>query len=231
MIEKKYITINNLEKYHPGYKDRKLIWCKTYFTMLNAEPEFEMLCEIDKWRFVCFVMLELQTKRPVLLDEEYLSRKGFDFKKRKLSLTIDMLQTFTQVISESLQNRNVYKEEVYTQYKEEVYTPEKDPCNEFIIKKENEFIHLKDGNFKNKLLIYLKGRKKKASNYAIELILKKLQSFTLIDAINMLEQSIMNGWQGIFELREVKNVREIKQNSRGNNESIKYDGIEEEIKI
>lgn len=92
-----YIHIKNLEKYHPGYKDRTLIWCKTYFTMLNADPEFEMLCEIDKWRYVALIMLELQVKGPIPADKEYLQRKGFDFRRRSMSLSLQMLQNLIEV--------------------------------------------------------------------------------------------------------------------------------------
>lgn len=95
-----YLHVKNIGKYHPGYRDRNLIWCKTYFTMLNAEPEFELLCEIDKWRFIAFVMLELQTKKPVPLDEEYLKRKGFDIKKRPILLTLKMLHNFVTVVTQ-----------------------------------------------------------------------------------------------------------------------------------
>lgn len=96
----RYLHIKNLEKYHPGYKDRNLIWCKTYFTMINADPEFEMLCEIDKWRFIAFVMLEIQIKKPIMLDNHYLTKKGFDLKTRPISLTIDMLHNFIDIVTE-----------------------------------------------------------------------------------------------------------------------------------
>lgn len=96
----KYIHIKNLEFYHPGYKDRDLKWFKCYFKMVNADPEFEMLCEIDKWRFVAFVMLELQYQKPLPLDEAYWKRKGFDLKKRSMSLTIKMLHNSIEVVTE-----------------------------------------------------------------------------------------------------------------------------------
>lgn len=86
-----YLHIKNLEEYNPGYQDRNLIWCKAYFKMINSDQEFEMLCEIDKWRFMAFVMLELQIKNPIILNEDYLNRKGFDFKKRSLKETIKSL--------------------------------------------------------------------------------------------------------------------------------------------
>ncbi len=105
------LHIKNLEKYHPGYKDRSLIWSKAYFSMLNSDLEFEMLCEIDKWRFIAFSMLELQLKKPVKLDEKYLFRKGFEFKTRSLKKTIDSLGDLIDV-TEQLQ----ITEETITDY-------------------------------------------------------------------------------------------------------------------
>ena len=104
-----YVSVKNLEKYHPSYKDRQLSWCKTYFTMLNADPEFELLTEIDKWRLMAFIMIELQLKRPVPVDKDYLIRKGFDLKKRPISLTLQMLHNFLDVCEEPLQNRDTEK--------------------------------------------------------------------------------------------------------------------------
>lgn len=101
-----YITIRNIEKYHPGYKDRSLIWCKTYFTMLNADPEFEMLCETDKWRFIAFTMIQLQTKKPILIDSEYLRRKGFDLDAYPISVTLDMLHNFIERVTADGASRN-----------------------------------------------------------------------------------------------------------------------------
>jgi len=95
-----YVEVVNLEKYHPGYSDRNLIWCKVYFTILNADPEFELLCEIDKWRFIAFIILQLQTKKPIPLDKAYLERKGFDYKTRDMSLTLKMLHNFIRVCGE-----------------------------------------------------------------------------------------------------------------------------------
>jgi hypothetical protein len=93
-----YIHIRNLEKYHPKYIDRDLKWCKLYFSTINGDPEFEMLCEIDQWRFFKFVMLELQAKKPIPIDKEWLTKKGFDLKKRPISLTLQMLQGFIEPV-------------------------------------------------------------------------------------------------------------------------------------
>lgn len=95
-----YLHVKNLEKYHPGYKDRELQWCKTYFKMINADPEFEMLNEVDKWRFVAFVMLELQIKNPIPLNPEYLTKKGFNLEKFPISNTLQMLHSFVEIVTE-----------------------------------------------------------------------------------------------------------------------------------
>lgn len=95
-----YIHIKNLEKHHPGYRDRVLRWGKFYFNMVQGDPDFEMIDnEIDKWRFVTLCMLELQAKKPIPLNDDYLRRKGFDLKKRPISLTIQMLHNFIVVVT------------------------------------------------------------------------------------------------------------------------------------
>lgn len=104
-----YLHVKNLEEFNPGYKDRELIWCKVYFSMINANPEFELLCETDKWRFVAFIMLELQTKKPVPLDPDYLIRKGFDLKKRSISLTLQMLHNSIEVCNAGVTQSRVEK--------------------------------------------------------------------------------------------------------------------------
>ena len=102
----KYIHVKKLEEYHPGYKDRSLIWCKAYFKMMNTDPEFEMLCETDKWRFMAFIMLELQLQKPVPIDEDWLRRKGFDIKKRAISLTLKMLHNSVELVTEEPEVRS-----------------------------------------------------------------------------------------------------------------------------
>ncbi len=97
MASQKTLHIKNLEKYHPGYKDRHLIWCKLYFSMLDGDDEFEMIDEINKWRFVSFTVLELKNKKPIPLDEKYLARKCFNFRRKKLEDTLLALSPFIEV--------------------------------------------------------------------------------------------------------------------------------------
>lgn len=65
--------------------------------MIDGDDEFEMLDEIDKWRFTTFTVLELRNKKPVLLDKTYLSRKGFDFKKKSLEKTLEAISPFIEI--------------------------------------------------------------------------------------------------------------------------------------
>lgn len=94
-----YLHVKSLETYHPGYKDRKLIWCKAYFSMINSDPEFMLLDEVDKWRFMAFIMLELQMRKFVPIYDKFLSMKGFDLKKRKILSTLHVLAPFIDLSS------------------------------------------------------------------------------------------------------------------------------------
>jgi len=121
-----YMHVRSLEKYHPGYKDRELKWAKMYFSMVQGDPEFEMIeDEIDKWRYCALIILELQAKEPIPINDRYLTLKGFNLKKRSISLTIKMLHNFVDVVTKDLKpcNTEEYTKEVYTKEKD---TKEKD---------------------------------------------------------------------------------------------------------
>jgi len=92
-----YLHVKNLGKYHPSYKDRKLSWCKLYFTTLNSDLAFLFLDEVDRWRFLAFIMLELMMQRPVPIDERFLTMKGFNFKRRRISITLNALEKFVEI--------------------------------------------------------------------------------------------------------------------------------------
>lgn len=110
----KYLHVKNIEKYHPKFKDRDLVWCKLYFSTLNTDPEFMLLDEIDKWRYFAFVMLELQLKKLIPLEPKFLILKGFDFRKRKLDITINAIYELVEIcdipISDRYQNDTLDKE-------------------------------------------------------------------------------------------------------------------------
>jgi len=139
-MQQQFVHIKSLEKYHPGYKDRNLIWCKVYFNMVNADPEFEMLEEIDKWRFIAFIMLELQYKKPVPINNDYLTRKGYNLKKRPISLTLKMLHNFIDVVTEDsgLPLQACYTDKIREdKIREDKIPPTKDDVENYI--KENEY--------------------------------------------------------------------------------------------
>lgn len=96
-----YLHIRNLEKFHPGYKDRKLLWAKMFFSIVQGDPEFEMIeSEVDKWRFVAMVCLELEAQKPLPNVDSYWKSKNFDVKKRPMSITVKMLHNFVSVVTE-----------------------------------------------------------------------------------------------------------------------------------
>jgi hypothetical protein len=98
-----YISIKNLEKYHPGYKDRTMTWAKIHVAMVHGDPEFELVeSEIDKWRFVAMVLLEMHSKKPLPNISRYWTSKGFDLKKRPMSLTLKMLHNFVVAVTEDV---------------------------------------------------------------------------------------------------------------------------------
>jgi hypothetical protein len=99
-----YIHINNLEEYHPGYKDRDLKWAKIHFRLVQGNPEFEVIhSEIDKWRFVAMICLELEARKPLPNLDRYWASKGFDVKKRSMSLTLQAIQNFITIDTQLLE--------------------------------------------------------------------------------------------------------------------------------
>lgn len=107
----KYIHIKNLEKYNPGYKDRELIWCKIYFSMINSSYDFEKINDIDKWRLIALIMLEIQAKKPIPYDEPWLQRK-ISTDKRPISKTMHVLHNFIEFVTEDGKVCNVEKNRI-----------------------------------------------------------------------------------------------------------------------
>ena len=102
-----YIHVRSLEKYHPGYKDRTLQWAKIYFKMVQGDPDCELIGnEIDWGRLIKLILLELQAKTPLPNIDKYWIKKGFDIKKRQMSLTIQMLHNFLDIVTENGEVRN-----------------------------------------------------------------------------------------------------------------------------
>lgn len=90
-------------------------------------------------------------------------------------------------------------------------------------KKEGEFLYLTDPIFSSIFESYLKTRKTKATEHAKDLILKDLHKVDKVVAIAMLEQSIKNGWIGIFQIK--KEIYSGKISGQGS----QYAGIEREV--
>jgi len=105
-----FIHVRNLEKYHPGYKDRTLVWAKIYFNMAQGDPDCEMIEDETDWgRLIKFILLELQARKPIPLNEQYLIKKGFNLEKRPITLTLKMLHNFIDVVTEDSELRVLEK--------------------------------------------------------------------------------------------------------------------------
>lgn len=107
-----FIHVRNLEKYHPGYKDRRLKWCKAHTQMLLGDPDFILIeNDLDKWRFIGFIMLELELQKPIPNDTRFLQKFFNQLKERPISLTLQVLQKQLEIVTPSLHQRYVEKEE------------------------------------------------------------------------------------------------------------------------
>lgn len=110
-----YIHVRNLEKYHPGYKDRTLQWAKIYFNAVAGDVECEMLHEIDWSRFIKMILLELRGQKPLPNKESFWRKQGFNLKNRSMSMTLGALQNFIVVCNKdeiaTVESRYVDKEQ------------------------------------------------------------------------------------------------------------------------
>jgi len=96
----RYITVKNLEKHQPSYKDRTMTWAKIHLAMAQGDPEFELIeSEIDKWRYIAIILLEMKSQKPLPDIDRYWRSKGFDLRKRPMSLTIKMLHNFLECVT------------------------------------------------------------------------------------------------------------------------------------
>ena len=94
----KYIHVKNLEKYQPGYKDRRHIWAKIYFDLISGGEDSEDLSEIALGRLVRFIVMETCRQKPTRYDEKFLAKRNFDFKIQPLKQTVKELSHFIEII-------------------------------------------------------------------------------------------------------------------------------------
>lgn len=129
------VHIKNLERYNPKYTDRQLVWGKIYLSILH-DPQFDNINEIDLWRFIAFILLELQLKKPVPMEQRYFSMMRVDAKKRPMSLTLQMLHTFIEVRNTDLEKsvyENRIEEKRIEEKKKDIYTsPSKEEFCKYI---------------------------------------------------------------------------------------------------
>jgi len=87
------VQVANLEKYQPGYKDRKHRWAKIYFESF-LDPAIQSLAEIDRYRFWSLIVLETFLEgKSLFLTDENIKLMGWNAQKRRIPLTLQMLHT------------------------------------------------------------------------------------------------------------------------------------------
>lgn len=193
-----FIHIRNLEKYHPGYKDRELVWAKVYFGLVQGDPEFELIkSEVDKWRFVAMICLELRAKKPLPNDPRYW-QKWFNIQKRPMSFTLKVLQPFIDICNESVTQSRVEENRGEEEKKKE--KEEKLVVVEFPKAIDTEAVRTAWGMF----LDHRKEIKKRLTPLASQMAVKRLLEYSggvPNQAVAVIEQTIANGWQGLFPLK------------------------------
>ena len=122
-----YVHVKNLEKYQPGYTDRKHIWAKIYFDTF-LDPAVQKLNEIDRYRFWSLIVFEVYLEgKPLALTNQNLKLMGWEAKKRHISLTLQMLHTLVDVRNDESESSvpQIRVEKIRVEKKrEEKYTPE-----------------------------------------------------------------------------------------------------------
>ncbi len=137
------VHVINLEKYQPGYKDRHHRWSKVHYDIL-LDPDYQQLHEIDRYRYLSLILYEtFLMGKPLVLTPTNLAILGWDKKKRAISLSLQMLHTFVECVTDVSNERAVDKSRVE---KSRVYKKEesKDCYAEFVLLTKEEHSKLID---------------------------------------------------------------------------------------
>lgn len=183
---------------------------KLEIRLLN-DHRFWGLDEFDQLVYVKLLMIAKSTKNQIPKNQGLL--EGYLRTKRSQSevkVTLDRIKTSFPKLKENkhfmyfddweyrLNNKDI--KNTNNSCVEEDLDIDKD----IDIEMQKQFTHLNNDLFKKELNDFIKMRsqiKKPATKMAIERILKNLSNFEVSIATKMLEQSIINNWQGVFELK------------------------------
>ena len=106
-----YVHIKNIDKYNPGYTDRKHIWAKIYYDIFIDE-KYQYLDEIDRHRLISLIVFETYQQKSIPLTPTNLALMGWNIKKRSIPLTLKMLHTFIDVRNENVTQNRVEKNRI-----------------------------------------------------------------------------------------------------------------------
>ena len=69
--------------------------------MVQGDPDCELIeDEIDWARLIKIILLELEARKPLPNVDKYWLKKGFNLKKRPMSMTLKVLHNFLDVVTE-----------------------------------------------------------------------------------------------------------------------------------
>ncbi len=138
----------------------------------------------------------------MIVKEKFQKGKDGNYFNKRLALEVEKRKNYTESRRNNRSNPNNISSS-YVPHMED----ENENVNEKEDKKENDFKYLNNPTFKNIYTDYMDMRKtirKPATEKAKKMALTLLHKQTLETAIKMLEQSVMNSWQGIFPLKQDK---------------------------
>lgn len=166
-------------------------------------------------------LIEVQTGSFITSELKLMERWGWS--KTKVRAFLDVLQKDNMIVKKTDRKKTTIIIENYSNFqdcettekpkkdrKKTTKKPQKDTNNnDNNENNENKIIYVADAQLNQAIISFVAFRekiKKPMTEHAIDLMIKKLQKMTPIveKQIEIINQSILNGWQGIFPLKEEK---------------------------
>lgn len=174
----------------------------------------------------------VEVKAGSFITSEYKLMERWGWSKTKVRSFLDILQKDEMIVKNSdrkkttitLVNYGLFQDSETTERpqkdrKKTTKKPQKNPNNnDNNVNNENNIIYYADDPNLNQAIIefvdFRKGIKKPMSEHAVKLMIGKLNKMTsdVNTQIEIINQSILNGWQGIFPLKEDKQPKQQQSN-------------------
>jgi hypothetical protein len=210
---------------------QNIVWVKFKLELLCDYRFTDVLNDRQKLLYLGLLLLAGESKNHVKNDENYIKRRlNLEAKPEDIKSDIHVLiSEFPKMVIlnnhicfknfrklhnwKEEKNREINRKlignerESQEEEEEEDKEEDKEKEEERPALLEERFPHLKDKSFQKTFDDYIDMRKKirkAATGRAAEMVLNQLQGHPLRIAIKMLEKSILNSWQGVFEIKDTK---------------------------